>query len=76
MINFNDIKYKRPDYSYTKKRVSSLIEELKTSSSSSLFIEIVRKINKIQNYLEEMFEYADICNMRDTSNEFYKEAQV
>lgn len=73
MINFNDIKYKRPDYSYTKKRVSSLIEELKTSSSSSLFIEIVRKINKIQNYLEEMFEYADICNMRDTSNEFYKD---
>lgn len=72
MIKFNEIKYKRPNYSYIKKRVNYLIEELKHSSSLDEFIKIVRKINKIQNYLEEEFEYADICNMRDGSVEFYQ----
>lgn len=73
MINFNDIKYKRPNYSYTKKRVNFLLKELNNSPTSDEFIKIVRKINKIQSHIEEVWEYADICNMRDTSNLFYQE---
>lgn len=73
MINFNEIKYKRINYSYTKRRVNNLIKELEVSTSYNEFIRIVKKINKIQNHIEQFCEYSDICNMRDSSDIFYQE---
>lgn len=73
MINFKEIKYKRVNYSYTKNRVGKLIKELESASSYNDFLNIVKKINKIGNHIEETFEYIDICNMRDTSDTYYQD---
>ena len=35
------------------------------------YIELVRKINSIQNLIEEMYDYADIRNMRDINNNYW-----
>lgn len=72
MINFKEIKYKRVNYSYTKSRVKILIKELESASLYDVFLNIVKKINKIENHIEEACDYIDICNMRDTSDTYYQ----
>ncbi len=71
MINFNDIKYERLDYEKVKEQVNKLLERLTNSDNFDEYLELVKEINGIQNHIEEMYDYSDIRNMRDTSDEFY-----
>lgn len=72
MIDFNKIKYARIDYDETKLDLEVLIKQLIETDDFNMYITIVRKINNIQNHIEEMFDYADIRNMRDLNDDFYK----
>lgn len=73
MKNFYKIKYERCDYDKIKKEIDELIIKLKSTKSFNKYISIIYKINKIHKYIEEMYDYADICNMRDLENQFYKD---
>lgn len=73
MKKFNDIKFVRPDYESTKEKIDTLITDLKNCSNIEEFLKIVKEINEIQNKIEEMYDYADINNMRALNDEFYKE---
>lgn len=73
MKKFNDIKYERPNYEEIKATLESLISRLKEASNVEEFLKIVKEIIGIQNKIEEMYDYADINNMRALNDEFYKE---
>lgn len=73
MKRFNDIKYERPNYAEIKATLESLISRLKEASNVEDFLKIVKEIIGIQNKIEEMYDYADINNMRALDDEFYKE---
>lgn len=73
MKNFYKIKYERCDYDKIKIEIDGLIIRLKSTKSFNKYISIIYKINKIHKYIEEMYDYADICNMRDLDNQFYKD---
>ncbi len=70
--DFYNIEYKRLDFNTTEKYLNRLIDNLKDSKDFNSFLEIFKKIIDIQNEIEEMFDYADIRNMRDSSDEFYE----
>lgn len=70
--DFYNIEYKRLDFNTTEKYLNRLIDNLKDSEDFNSFLEIFKKIIDIQNEIEEMFDYADIRNMRDSSDEFYE----
>lgn len=72
MIDFNKIKYERVDYEKTKLILKELIKKLKDTNDFKVYIFIVKRINNIQNHIEEMFDYADIRNMRNLNDEYYK----
>lgn len=72
MKKFNDIKYERPNYEEIKVTLESLISRLKKASNVEEFLKIVKEIIGIQNKIEEMYDYADINNMRALNDEFYK----
>ena len=72
MINFNDIKYERIDYDKTNIIIVDLIEKLTSCNDFDEYIEIVRTINNMQNHIEEMYDYADIKNMRNVDDEYFK----
>ncbi len=72
MINFNDIKYERIDYDKTSIIIVDLIEKLTSCNDFDEYIEIVRTINNMQNHIEEMYDYADIKNMRNVDDEYFK----
>lgn len=72
MIDFNKIKYERINFEETKLTLEILIKQLKDTDNFNVYITIVRKINNIQNHIEEMFDYADIKNMRNLNDEYYK----
>lgn len=71
MIDFNSIIYKRLDYETEKKNVENLTLKLKNSNNFSEFLNYCKEIIYIQNTIEEMYDYADIRNMRDSNNQFY-----
>lgn len=71
MINFNDIKYERLDYDKTKIKINGLLDKLICSNDPEQYIEIVKEIINIQNHIEEMFDYADINNMRNAKDAFF-----
>ena len=73
MINFNQIKYERIDFDATRTTLENLINQLKSTDDFDVYISIVEKINTIQLHIEEMFDYADIKNMRNLNDEYYKE---
>lgn len=73
MKNFYKIKYERCDYDKIKIEIDGLIIKLKSTKSFNKYITIIYKINKIHKYIEEMYDYADIRNMRDLDNQFYKD---
>lgn len=73
MKKFNDIKYERPNYEEIKVTLESLISRLKKATNVEEFLKIVKEIIGIQNKIEEMYDYADINNMRALNDEFYKE---
>lgn len=70
--DFYNIEYKRLDFNTTEKYLNRLIDNLKDSEDFNSFLEIFKKIIDIQNEIEEMFDYADIRNMRDSRDEFYE----
>ena len=70
--DFYNIEYKRLDFNITEKYLNKLIDNLKESEDFNSFLEILKKIIDIQNKIEEMVDYADIRNMRDSSDEFYE----
>ena len=72
-INFNEIKYERLDYDKTKKSVEELISKLIKCDNYNEYLELVKEIIKIQNHIEEMFDYADINNMRNVEDKFFVE---
>ena len=65
MIKFNDIKYERIDYDKTSLLVNDLLEQLVNCNRFNSYFKLVKRINEIQNHIEEMYDYADIRNMRD-----------
>ncbi len=73
MIDFNQIKYERIDFDQTKLNLETLIRQLKETDDFKTYISIVKKINHIQNHIEEMFDYADIRNMRNLDDEYYED---
>lgn len=73
MINFNNINYERIDFDDTKLKVNELINKLTSCDNFESYIELVKEINNIQNHIEEMYDYADIRNMRDSEDEFFKD---
>ena len=72
MIDFNNIKYERADYEKTKEKINTFIKKLKKCNDEKEYIEYVRNIINIQNHIEEMYDYADIKNMRNIEDEYYK----
>ena len=73
MIEFNKIKYERIDFDKTKLVLEELIKQLKEENNYKAYLSIVKEINNIQNHIEEMFDYADIRNMRNLNDSYYKE---
>ena len=73
MINFNEIKYERIDYDKTSLLVNDLLEQLVKCNDFNDYLDLVKRINNIQNHIEEMYDYADIRNMRDESDAFFKD---
>lgn len=72
MRNINEIDYKRVSYEDTKAKLEKLIDDLKHAKNFESFLKLVREIIEIQNEIEEMYDYADIQNMRALDDEFYK----
>lgn len=71
MVDFNKFSYKKIEYDYEKNIIIDLINKLKMTDNVNEYIELVRKINSIQNLIEEMYDYADIRNMRDVNNNYW-----
>lgn len=71
MVDFNKFSYKKIKYDYEKNIIIDLINKLKMTDNVNEYIELVRKINSIQNLIEEMYDYADIRNMRDINNNYW-----
>lgn len=72
MISFNELPYKRIDYDTQSEIINNLIESFKNSNNVEEAETLFKEIIKLQNEIEEMAEYADVRNMRDGSDEFYK----
>lgn len=72
MIRFNDISYERLDYDKTRIMIANLLDKLTSCDNFESYIEVVKEIISIQNHIEEMCDYADIRNMRDLEDEYYK----
>lgn len=73
MINFNNINYERIDFDDTKLKVNELINKLTSCNNFESYIELVKEINNIQNHIEEMYDYADIKNMRNSEDKCFKD---
>lgn len=73
MVNFNEIEYERINYDETKTIIEKLIEDLNNSQNYEKFEEVVKKINDIHCHIEQMYDYADIRNMRDSKDEYYND---
>lgn len=71
MIKFNDIKYIRPDYNEVKKQLEDLFSRLNNVDEFDEYLKLFKSVIEIQNHIEEMYDYADIRNMRDSKNKFY-----
>jgi len=73
MINFDKIKYVRPDYNVIERKLNSLISKLESAENYEDYLSDFKKIIKIQNHIEEMHDYADVKNMRDSNDEFFEQ---
>lgn len=71
MQDFNNIKYERISYEKTKQEINKLIESINKAKDCNTFIDVCKKIISIQNHIEEMYDYADIRNMRDSNDAFF-----
>lgn len=71
--DFNRLEYKRFNYDHTKKEIEQLTSKIKQSNTFNDFISYFKKIITIQNEIEEMYDYADIRNMRDCKDKYFEE---
>lgn len=71
MKHFNNLDYTRPLYSKVKKEVNNLINKLNKTNTYKEYISLVKQIIDIQNYIEELYDYIDINNMRNLKDEYY-----
>lgn len=71
MKTINEIGYIRPDYDDIKIKITSLINELEKADQYDEYLSIFKSIIEIQNHIEEMYDYADIRNMRDSNDQFF-----
>lgn len=71
-MDFNNIKYERTDYELTKRLIYDYTNELIMTDNLEKYISLIKKIIQIQNHIEEMFDYADIRNMRNSEDIFFK----
>lgn len=69
--DFYKFEYKRVDYEKTKELLNSLINKLKQATNFQSFLKSFKEIISIQNEIEEMYDYADIRNMRDATDTFF-----
>ena len=72
MVKFEEIKYRRIDYEDIKEKLIELEQRLKSSKDKIEFLSVFREINLLHLEIEECYDYADICNMRNEDDEFYK----
>ena len=72
MLEFNKVKYERVDYNEAKLILEELIKNLKNAANYEKYLSIAKKINRIETHIEEMYDYADIRNMRDLNDDYYK----
>lgn len=72
MLNFNDYKYKRLDFFDTKEKINDLIKKLSNEKNISNYLNICNEIISLQSQIETQADYADIRNMRNSKDEFYK----
>jgi len=73
MIKFNEIKYTRPNYKVIKEKVNLLTKQLEGTQEYDNYLAIFKEIIQIQNYIEEMYDYSDIRNMRDSSDIYFSD---
>ena len=72
MVRFDEINYKRIDYEKAKEKLVALEVRLRNSKNKDEFLDIFKEINLIHLEVEQCYDYADICNMRNEEDEFYK----
>lgn len=72
MLEFNKVKYERVDYNEAKLILEELIKNLKNAANYEKYLSIAKKINRIETHIEEMYDYADIRNMRNLNDDYYK----
>ena len=76
MQKFNEINYIRPNYNDIKEELTSLIKKLSLTNEQTEYLTIFKQIIEIQNNIEEMHDYVDIRNMRDSTNEFFNKEMI
>ena len=72
MIKFDQIKYIRPNYEVIEEKLNLLITRLEIAQTYEKYLSTFKEIIKIQNHIEEMYDYADIRNMRDSNDEYFE----
>jgi len=72
MIKFDNIEYIRPNYEMVKEDLNSLITKLQIAETYESYLSVFKEIIKIQNHIEEMYDYVDIRNMRDSNDKFFE----
>lgn len=71
-INFDNIEYVRIEYKKAKQTLEKLTNSLCKCSDIEEYIGLIKKIIKYQNHIEQMYDYADIRNMRNSEDGYYK----
>ena len=74
-MKFNEIKYVQIDFNEIRNNYASLTEELSNSTNKNEALEIIKKINKINDDFATYSTLASIRNSIDTSDELYEKAQ-
>ncbi len=72
VIKFDDFKYGRPNYHEIESKVNVLLERLKKARTFDEYKVHFKKLNDLEAKIETLFDYADIRNMRDASDDFYQ----
>lgn len=72
MINFNDYKYERIEYDEASIKINDLINSFKNASDAEYAVKYFKEIIKFQNRIEDMADYADIRNMRNGTDQVFK----
>lgn len=71
MKDFNKISYIRPNYNTLKEEIESLTKRLEITKDYDEYLQVFKKVINIQNHIEEMNDYVNIKNMRNTKDEFF-----